>query len=36
MNNVRAILEDAYQLAESRDNTHPELSEPQQNGLKPL
>lgn len=34
MNNVRSILEDAYQLAASRDNTHPELSATQENWIK--
>jgi hypothetical protein len=34
MNNVRSILEDAYQLAASSDNTHPELSATQENWIK--
>ena len=36
MNNVREILEEAYQLAESRDNTYPELSEPQQKWVETI
>ena len=36
MNNIRSILEDAYQFAESRDNTHPELSEPQQKWVETI
>ena len=33
MNKARSILEEAYQLAESRDNTHPELSAAQENWI---
>ena len=36
MNNVRGILEDAYQLAESGDNTQPELSESQQKWVETI
>jgi len=36
MNNVREILEDAYQLAESGDNTQPELSESQQKWVETI
>ena len=36
MNNVREILEEAYQLAESRDNTKPELSESQQKWIETI
>ena len=36
MNNVRSILENAYHLAESRDNTHPELSESQQKWVETI
>lgn len=34
MNKVRSILEEAYQLAESKDNTHSELSATQENWIK--
>ena len=34
MNKVRSILEEAYQFAESRDNTHSELSATQENWIK--
>lgn len=34
MNNVRAILEDAYQVAESGDNTHSEFSGSQQRWIE--
>ena len=36
MNNVREILEDAYQLAESGNNTQPELSESQQKWVETI
>ena len=36
MNNVREILEDAYQLAESGDTTHPKLSESQQKWVETI
>ena len=36
MNKVRTILEDTYQLAESRNSTHPELSESQENWVKTI
>ncbi|MDE0015366.1 MAG: DNA methyltransferase [Candidatus Poribacteria bacterium] len=36
MNNVRAILEYAYQVAESGDNTHSELSGPQQRWVETI
>ena len=36
MNNVREILEDAYQLAELGDNTQPELSESQQKWVETI
>lgn len=36
MNNVREILEEAYQLAESGDNTKPELSESQQKWVETI
>ena len=36
MNNVRSILEDAYQLAESGNNTQAELSEPQQKWVETI
>lgn len=36
MNNVREILEDAYQLVESGDNTQPELSESQQKWVETI
>ncbi len=36
MNNVRKILEDAYQLAESGDNTKSELSESQQKWVETI
>ncbi len=34
MNKARSILEDAYQLAKSKDNTHFDLSETQENWVK--
>lgn len=36
MNNVRSILEDAYQYAESRSNSHFELSESQQKWVETI
>ena len=36
MNKARSILEDTYQLAESRNSTHPELSESQENWVKTI
>ena len=36
MNNVRAILEDAYQVAESGDNTYSELSGSQQRWIETI
>ena len=36
MNNVRAILEDAYLIAESAPNTHSELSVPQQKWVETI
>ncbi len=36
MSKTRSILEDTYQLAESRNSTHPELSESQENWVKTI
>ena len=36
MNKARSILEEAYKLAESTDNTYPELSENQENWIKTI
>jgi hypothetical protein len=36
MNNVRAILEGAYQISESGDNTHSELSGSQQRWIETI
>ena len=36
MSKTRSILEDTYQLAESRNSTHPELSERQENWVKTI
>ena len=36
MNRVRSILEEVYQLAESKDRTYSDLSETQENWIKTI